>query len=213
MKTRVNAIRPGVEVESDAGTLQADAVVVAVPHDRAAGILPEGAVEQPIERLGSSPIVNAHVIYDRPVTDLALAAGLDTPVQWFFDRTEEAGLARGQHLALSLSGADREMAMSNDELREELVPALSDLLPAARDAMVEDFFVVREHAATFRAEPGSGRMRPGPRTAVPGLFLAGAWTDTGWPATMEGAVRSGRAAAHELLAALGNRTPAMVTAA
>jgi len=213
LKTRVHAVRPGPSVESDAGVLEADAVVVAVPHDRAAGILPEGAVEQPIDQLGSSPIVNAHLIYDRRVTDLPLAAGLDTPVQWLFDRTEEAGLKQGQHLALSLSGADREMNMSNDELREELVPALEELLPAARDAMVEDFFIVREHAATFRAEPGSGRLRPGPRTRVSGVFLAGAWTDTGWPATMEGAVRSGHAAARELLTSLGDRTPAMVHAA
>jgi squalene-associated FAD-dependent desaturase len=213
VKTRVHGVRPGMVVESDAGVLDAEAVVVAVPHDRAAGMLPEGALEQPIEQLGTSPIVNAHVIYDRRVTDLALAAGVDTPVQWLFDRTEESGLTRGQHLALSLSGADREMGMSNDELREELVPALAQLLPAAGGAMVEDFFVVREHAATFRAEPGSGRLRPGARTRVPGLFLAGAWTDTGWPATMEGAVRSGHAAARETLAALGNHTPAMVHAA
>ncbi|HEY1597506.1 MAG TPA: FAD-dependent oxidoreductase, partial [Thermoleophilaceae bacterium] len=107
----------------------------------------------------------------------------------------------------------REMGMSNEELRDELVPALAELLPAASDAMVEDFFVVREHSATFRAEPGSGRLRPGARTRVPGLFLAGAWTDTGWPATMEGAVRSGHTAAREALAALGNHAPAMVSAA
>jgi squalene-associated FAD-dependent desaturase len=214
VKTRVNAVRPGLSVESDAGTFEGDAVVLAVPHDRAAGLLPEGAVAEPIEQLGSSPIVNAHLIYDRRVTDLALAAGLDTPVQWFFDRTEECGLTGGrQHIAISLSGADREMAMSNEELREELVPAVADLLPAAKDAMVQDFFVVREHAATFRAEPGSARLRPGPRTGVPGLFLAGAWTDTGWPATMEGAVRSGHAAAREALAVLGSRTPAMAGAA
>jgi squalene-associated FAD-dependent desaturase len=214
MKTRVSTVRPGVAVESDAGTFEADAVVVAVPHDRAAGLLPDGAVAEPIEQLGSSPIVNAHLIYDRKVTEHSLAAGLDSPVQWLFDRTEECGLTGGkQHIALSLSGADREMAMSNEELRDELVPAVGELLPAADGAMVQDFFVVREHAATFRAEPGSGRLRPGPRTGVPGLFLAGAWTDTGWPATMEGAVRSGHAAAREALAALGKRVPAMAGAA
>jgi hydroxysqualene dehydroxylase len=213
VKVRVQAVRPGVAVEWDAGAFEADAAVIAVPHDRAAGILPAGAVEKPIEQLGSSPIVNAHVIYERRVTDLPLAAGLHTPVQWLFDRTQESGLARGQHLALSLSGAEREMGMSNHELRDELVPALGELLPDAREARVEEFFVVREHAATFRAEPGSGRLRPGPRTGVPGLFLAGAWTDTGWPATMEGAVRSGRAAAREALAALGSKAPAMVHAA
>ena len=214
VKTRVQAVRPGVELESDAGVLAYDAAVVAVPHDRAAALLPSSAVEQPIEQLGTSPIVNAHVIYERPVTDLPLAAGLGTPVQWLFDRTQESGLAGGgQHLALSLSGADREMGMSNEELREELLPALEALLPATREARVTDFFVVREHAATFRAEPSSGRLRPGPRTSVPGLFLAGAWTDTGWPATMEGAVRSGHAAAHEALAALATQSPAMVHAA
>src|SRR5205814_8934332 len=111
------------------------------------------------------------------------------------------------------SGAGRGMGMSNDELRQEIVPALAELLPAARAAAVSDFFVVREHAATFRAEPGSARLRPGPRSGVPGLFLAGAWTSTGWPATMEGAVRSGHAAAREALAALGTQSPAMVHAA
>ncbi|HEX6460206.1 MAG TPA: hydroxysqualene dehydroxylase HpnE [Thermoleophilaceae bacterium] len=213
LKTRVHAVRPGLEIESDAGALSADAAVVAVPHDRAAGMLPAGAVNVPLDGLGTSPIVNAHVIYRRAVTDLPLAAGLQTPVQWLFDRTEESGLERGQHLALSLSGADREMSMSNEELRDELLPALGELLPAARDARVEDFFIVREHAATFRAEPGSGRLRPGARTGVPGLFLAGAWTATGWPATMEGAVRSGHTAVSEALATLGNSTPAMVHAA
>jgi squalene-associated FAD-dependent desaturase len=215
LKTRVNAVRADMSVDSDAGVADADAVIVAVPHDRAAGLVPNDALDVAIGKLGTSPIVNAHVIYDRRVTDLDLAAGLHTSVQWLFDRTEEAGVTGDrQHLALSLSGADREMAMSNEELRDELVPALAGLLPGAREANVEDFFVVREHAATFRAEPGSGRLRPGARTRLPGLFLAGAWTDTGWPATMEGAVRSGHTAAREALAALGNhQSPTMVHAA
>jgi hydroxysqualene dehydroxylase len=214
LKARVQALRPGVEVESDAGSLHADVAVVAVPHDRAAGMLPAGALDQPIERLGTSPIVNAHLIYDRRVTQHAFAAGVGTPVQWLFDRTEESGLAKGQHLALSLSGAEREMGMSNEELRAELVPALAELLPEAGGAELRDFFVVREHAATFRAEPGSARMRPGRRTRVPGILLAGAWTATGWPATMEGAVRSGHAAAREALAAgPSSSAPAMVSAA
>ncbi|HET8673718.1 MAG TPA: hydroxysqualene dehydroxylase HpnE, partial [Thermoleophilaceae bacterium] len=87
LKARVQALRPGVEVESDAGTLQADVAVVAVPHERAAGMLPAAALEEPIERLGSSPIVNGHVIYDRRVTDHPFAASVGTPVQWLFDRT------------------------------------------------------------------------------------------------------------------------------
>jgi squalene-associated FAD-dependent desaturase len=210
LKARVQSVRPGVEIESDSEALHVDAAVVAVPHDRAAGILPEGALAQPIDRLETSPIVNAHVIYDRRVTDLSLAAGIETPVQWLFDRTQEAGLSEGQHLALSLSGAEREMGMTNEELREELLPALAELLPGAGEARVIDFFVVREHAATFSAVPGSAALRPGPPTRAPGIFLAGAWTDTGWPATMEGAVRSGHAAASALLAA---GVPTLVEAA
>ena len=212
LKERVHAVRPGVELETDAGTSEADVVVVALPQDRASAVLPPGAVVQPIGALGSSPIVNGHVIYDRRVTELSFAAGLRTPVQWLFDRTAESGLRHGQHLALSLSGAEREMGMSNNELRAELVPAVAELLPAAREARVTDFFVVREHAATFSARPGSARLRPGPRTQVPRIFLAGAWTDTGWPATMEGAVRSGRAAAREALATLGEVSPTMIEA-
>jgi uncharacterized protein with NAD-binding domain and iron-sulfur cluster len=79
---------------------------------------------------------------------------------------------------------------------------LRELFPGARDATVLDGVVTREHAATFRAVPGTRVLRPGARTALRGLALAGAWTDTGWPATMEGAVRSGHAAAREVLAAL-----------
>jgi uncharacterized protein with NAD-binding domain and iron-sulfur cluster len=121
-----------------------------------------------------------------------------------FDRTESAGLTAGQYLAVSLSAADAESGKTVDELREQYLGALAELLPAARGANVEQFFVGREQAATFRAAPGARRLRPGPRTALPGLVLAGAWTDTGWPATMEGAVRSGAVASREALAALAN---------
>jgi uncharacterized protein with NAD-binding domain and iron-sulfur cluster len=176
-------------------------VVVALPHTRAAGVLPDGALDEPVrlEQLGSSPIVNLHVVYDRQVTDFDLAAGVRSPVQWLFDRTGESGLADGQHLAISLSGADREAQMSRDELRDRFTEALAELLPGARGARVERFEVVREHNATFRSAPGAGALRPPQRTRIPGLALAGAWTATGWPATMEGAVRSGLAAAREAL--------------
>ena len=85
-------------------------------------------------------------------------------------------------------------------LREQLLPELTALLPELADAQVLDFFVTRERHATFRPEPGTRRYRAHTTTALPGLFLAGAWTDTGWPATMEGAVRSGDAAAAAVLA-------------
>jgi hydroxysqualene dehydroxylase len=186
-------------------TVHADAVIVAVPNDKVGRLVPPSAeVSAGVANLGSSPIVNLHVVYDRGVLELPFVAGVDTPVQYIFDRTASAGASDGrQYLAVSLSAAEAESRMSVQELRERYVPALAALLPAARAAGVEQFFVTREHAATFRATPGARARRPGPLTRQPGLVLAGAWTDTGWPATMEGAVRSGAAAARETLAAVG----------
>ncbi len=186
-------------------TLDARTVILAVPHQRAAGLLqaPAPAIAAGLRRLESSPIVNLHVVYDRPVCEHRFAAGVGTPVQYLFDRTAAGGAPPGcQYLAVSLSGAVREMAMSVRELRELYLPALAALLPRARRARVESFLVTREHAATFRAVPGVARLRPGTRTEVPGLVLAGAYTDTGWPATLEGAVLSGHAAARAALEVL-----------
>lgn len=185
--------------------LAAEAVVLAVPHDVAASLLPPGALPDParLRALGSSPIVNVHVVYDRRVTDLPLAAAVASPVQWVFDRTEPSGLGEGQYLAVSLSAADVEIDEPAAHLRRRYVAALAELFPRARDARVVDAFVTRERRATFRQTPEADRLRPGPRTGLPRLFLAGAWTDTGWPDTMEGAVRSGLAAARAALIALG----------
>jgi squalene-associated FAD-dependent desaturase len=186
--------------------LSAEAAIVAIPHARAAALLqplhPEVAAK--LNGLGHSPIVNLHVLYDRQVCALPFAAGVGTPVQYLFDRTAASGAPpESQYLAVSLSGAEREMGMSVDALRERYLPALGELLPLARAAKVERFLVTREHAATFRAAPGVAALRPGAETPVAGLALAGAWTDTGWPATLEGAVLSGHAAADVALAALG----------
>jgi hypothetical protein len=160
--------------------------------------------------LGNSPIVNAHVVFDRVVLDEPFVAGVDSPLQWVFDRTVQSGGAGRdeQYIAVSLSAADELIDTPVAELRDVLVPALRRLLPAAADADVKEFFVTRERQATFRPAPGSGRFRPGATTALPGLHLAGAWTATGWPATMEGAVRSGEAAAASVL-----RTSAAVSSA
>ena len=186
--------------------LGADAVIVALPHDRAAGLLEEllGTGRSQVGPLESSPIVNLHVVYDRVVCEHPFAAGVGTPVQYLFDRGAAAGAPPGcQYLAVSLSGAEREMEMSVEALRERYLPALSELLPRARGATVERFQVTREHAATFRAAPGVAALRPKARTTVAGLVLAGSWTDTGWPATLESAVLSGQEAAAVALRSLG----------
>ena len=189
------------------GTIAADGVVIATPAYVAAKLVPAAGVPSGTWReLGTSPIINVHVIYDRRVTRLPFAAAVDSPVQWLFDRTEISGFGAtgpGQYLAISLSAAEPYVDVPAAQLREMFVPALAGLLPGARDARVSEFFVTRERRATFRQGPGCGRLRPQAATALPGLTLAGAWTDTGWPDTMEGAVRSGLNAAIELRRTLG----------
>jgi squalene-associated FAD-dependent desaturase len=170
-------------------------VVLALPPHAAADFVPVD-----VEGLGASPIVNLHVHYDRTVLDVPLAAALGSPVQFVFDRTAQAGARDGQLLAVSLSHAVEEIEMSVASLRARYLPALERLLPSARSATVLDFAATHEPRATFRAAPGTRRLRPGPHTDREGLYLAGAWTDTGWPATMEGAVRSGLSAARAALA-------------
>lgn len=198
-------VRLAGEVDGDAtGDLLADAVVLAVPHEQAAKLIPSGALPaETVEGwagLGAAPIVNVHVIYDRKVMDVPFAAGVDSPVQWVFDRTRISGMharasdgqhSDGQYLAISLSAADEYASTPAAELRMRFVPALAELFPAAKDATVTEFFVTREKRATFRQVPGTGKLRPKAATGLPGLVLAGSWTDTGWPDTMEGAVRSG----------------------
>ena len=202
---RLERTSTGFEVHGHDDGLSADAAIVALPHQRAGALLQPllPTIVRNLDALGSSPIVNLHVVYDRRVCEEPFAAGVRTPVQYLFDRTAAGGAPPdGQYLAVSLSAAEREMRMSVDALRERYLPALRELLPRARRANVERFLVTREHAATFRAAPGVGALRAGAQTDVPGLVLAGAWTDTGWPATLESAVLSGHKAARAALAAL-----------
>lgn len=207
VRSRVTELEParaahGPRLRVAGEWIEADAVIVAAPHPEAAALLPAGGKLDPasLAGLGSAPILNLHVVFERRVTDLALFAALGSPLQWVFDRSRAAGLERGQYLAVSLSAADAYAGRSLASLRSEFLPAFEALLPAARGARVLDFFATREPAATFRQAPGTRALRPGPDVGLPGVKLAGAWTDTGWPATMEGAVRSGRAAAAAALA-------------
>jgi squalene-associated FAD-dependent desaturase len=211
LKTKVEQVVSGTRLVVDGFPVDAEAVIVAVPHPAAAALVPEAACPDR-ERwagLASSPIVDVHVLYDRPVLDTSFAAVVDSPVQWVFDRTDAAGLGRtqdrtqgetqdrtqGQYVSSVVSAAGQWIDAPVAQIREVFLPALAQALPRARHAEVAEFFVTRERHATFRQAPGSGALRPPAATGVPGLFLAGAWTATGWPDTMEGAVRSGLTAA------------------
>jgi monoamine oxidase len=132
---------PG-EPDSAGQSITADAVVLAVPADQAARLAASAGVVQAADwsGLGYSPILNVHVIYDRRVTDLPFAAAVDSPVQWVFDKTSQAGVTSGQYLAVSISAADDLIDVPTAELRQQFVPALEELFPAAADAGISDFF-------------------------------------------------------------------------
>jgi hydroxysqualene dehydroxylase len=194
----------GVEVRlsTRVGSLEeveADVTVLAVPAPDAARLAPHLVDPQAADALGAAPIINLHLVYDRPVMDGPFLAAVDSPLQWIFDRTRTSGLRSGQYLAISVSAAEEYVDVPVAQLRETFLPHVEALLPRARGARLRELFVTRERTATFRPAPGTARLRPPARTADPTVYLAGAWTATGWPATMEGAVRSGDSAARAVL--------------
>jgi squalene-associated FAD-dependent desaturase len=194
---KATGVSPGprvtlVDRTGTAEDVDCDALVLAVPHEVAAGLLP-APHPTGFAGLGHSPILNVHVRYARPVLDRPFLAGVDSPAQWIFDRTAASGLGGepGRYLAVTVSAADAYIDLPTAELGRMFESELARLLPAARDTPVEEVFITRERRATFRQARASARLRPGPGTAAPGVYLAGAWTATGWPDTMESAVRSG----------------------
>ncbi|WP_375502835.1 hydroxysqualene dehydroxylase HpnE [uncultured Jatrophihabitans sp.] len=203
--------RVSVRHGQDRHVVQARDVVLAVPPRVAFAVAPElaGTDVAGARDLQTSPIVNVHVIYDRRVTDLDFAAGVDSPVQWFFDRTSTSGLTSSrpgaQYLAVTVSAAVDLIDVPAPRIIERFVPELARLLPGARDAEVLDAFVTRERHATFRQAAGTAALRPGTESGLNGVWLAGSWTATGWPDTMEGAVRSGIRAADAALRVASQR--------
>jgi squalene-associated FAD-dependent desaturase len=198
--TAVEEAGPGGVRLADGTTLPTDAVILALPPQRVLAVASAAMAEDP--GLGASPIVNVHVWYDRPVMDEPFTAVVDSPVQWIFNRTAMGGGdGASHHLAISISGAREEIEVPRAELAETMRAELEHLLPRARAATAFATAVVKEPQATFAAAPGQAARRPGPATPLERVALAGAWTATGWPATMEGAVRSGIAAARHVLGA------------
>jgi squalene-associated FAD-dependent desaturase len=196
LNASVRTVRPVADrfrVDTADGEFEADRIVVAVPASAAAHLLPDaaGVDRDALSTVEHSPIVNAHVLLDRRVLDVPFLAMVDSPVQWIFDRTASSGLRHGQYLAVSLSAADRWIDVPTAALRAEFVAELTRVLPMMSTAVVLDFFVTKQKDATVRQSPGTASLRAPTSTDCPGLVLAGAWTATGWPDTMEGAVRSG----------------------
>ncbi|MEZ5403841.1 MAG: hydroxysqualene dehydroxylase HpnE [Bryobacteraceae bacterium] len=178
-------------LRTSAGEFTADAYISAVPFERAGGLTPELGLD--FSGWEHSPITGIHLWFDRPVIDLPHATLLDRTVQWIFNKRE------GRQVQLVVSACRSLTAMSRADIVALAAGELNEFFPAARGASLLKAHVVKEVRATFSARPGLEALRPAASTRFRNLFLAGDWTRTGWPATMEGAVRSGFAAAASAL--------------
>jgi squalene-associated FAD-dependent desaturase len=190
----------------DGEQLHANKYIAAVPFDRFLKLLPEEMIAatpyfSALKKLETSPITSVHVWYDRPILRRPHVVLVDCLGQWVFARGE---VAPGEHyLQVVVSAARQFRPLGHDEVQRLILEELAQLFPAARKAQVRRVRVVTEQAATFSAVPGVDQWRPSQVSPIPNLFVAGDWTATGWPATMEGAVRSGYLAAESLLARYG----------
>lgn len=196
----------------DGQTVPADIVVLAVPFDRVTDMVPATARARlprldALQTIETSPITGIHLWFDREVCPYEHVAILGRTVQWVFNHTALQGRRSpeggGQYLQLVVSASHDLAARSNQDVLAIALADLRALWSEASTARLVHSRVVTEHAATFSARPGIDAVRPPQRTGIDGLFFAGDWTDTGWPATMEGAVRSGYLAAEQVTIDLG----------
>lgn len=185
---------------------RADWYIAAVPFDRLLGLLPEDVVARHaafanLRKLETSPITSVHCWFDRRPTELPHIVLMDSIGQWVFNRGETA--AGEWYVQVVVSAARQFRGLGHEEVQRRVVAELRERLPALAGAKLLRARVVTEHAATFSAVPGVDRWRPAQISPIQNLLLAGDWTATGWPATMEGAVRSGYLAAEAILARAG----------
>jgi zeta-carotene desaturase len=194
-------------VRTESGEVTADAVVLATDFKQTrallAGLPAEGArfAEGWFEKFVPAPITTIHLWYDRDVTGLDHAVLLDTRIQWMFakSRIRRWAADRGSYLELVISASWAELEMGREQILASALREVELFFPAVRQAKLVKSGVLKEARATFSVTPGLDPFRPQQKTAWPGLYLAGDWTATEWPSTMEGAVRSGRLAAGALV--------------
>lgn len=212
---RLGARAAGLDLDGDRleGVILADGtrlptrqLIAALPSEALDRLMAAAGLDTDYAAIGHSAIVNVYLWYDRPVLSVPFAGTFDSSLQWIFDRSRLLGPdAGGWCVGVSMSAADELISWSRETLAARCDEALARISVLRHGARLLRSAAVKEPRATFRAGPGLAPRRPGPVTGIEGLFLAGDWTDTGWPATMEGAVRSGERA---VSAALAGRRPA-----
>jgi len=204
-------------IASDGSLHNVTQMILALPFEQTARLidtLPEedrGTLALDFSRFIHAPITTIHLWFDREITSLDHAAFLDTRIQWVFNKTrircDEPGAAeeKGQYLELVISASFAELQMTREQILSSALEELARFFPAVHEAVLLKSGVLKEARATFSVVPGLDRYRPHAATGLPGLYLAGDWTRTGWPSTMEGAVRSGRLAAEVVTGANGKQ--------
>lgn len=195
----------GVELR-DGRQIPADACISAVPPRALGPLLPDAARPSGLDAFETSPIVSIHLWYDRPVLTGTFVGLVGTTTQWLFDRSALTGegVANGQRCVSAVVSADRALAAREpDEIAATVAADVRATQPLARAARLLHTVVVKEKQATIATTPAALRLRPRPETAIPNLALAGDWTDTGLPPTIESAVLSGHRAASLIETRLG----------
>jgi squalene-associated FAD-dependent desaturase len=189
---------------SDGAQFSAPRLLLALPFEQTTRLLPGFPG---LDHFAHAPITTIHLWFDREITTLDHAALLDTRIQWVFNksrirRDEPEAATAGQYLELVISASFAELHSTREQILSAAVEELARFFPAVREAKIIKSGILKEARATFSVVPGLDTYRPA-ADAGDGLFLAGDWTQTGWPSTMEGGVRSGRLAAESITTSLG----------
>jgi squalene-associated FAD-dependent desaturase len=215
LRSSVNAIGPKqdrVGVLTGSSEQQFDFVILAAPFQNVASLLPSdesaSPVRQQLAKFEPSSITGIHLWFDREVTPLPHAVLLDRTIQWMFHKSKfherrQENAAQGSYVELVVSASKLLVQKSREEILELATRELTEFFPTVREAKLMKATVIKEIYATYAILPGLDKYRPAAKTQWPQIFLAGDWTATGWPATMEGAVRSGYLAAEALMKNLG----------
>ena len=188
-------------VATSEGSFTADNVVLAVPFQQAASLLPDdhagAALREQFMHFRNAPITTVHLWFEREITGLDHAALLDTGIQWIFQKSRIRRMPAelGSYCELTISASFAELHQTREEILSNALQELAMFFPKVREVKLVKSGILKEARATFSVTPGLDAFRPSQTVAWPGLVLAGDWTQTGWPSTMEGAVRSGYLAA------------------
>jgi zeta-carotene desaturase len=209
LRCSVNAIshdNNSIQIATSGGRQKFDYCVVAVPFQTVANILPQGPaaeyLKQKLAHFEASPITGIHLWFDREITPLPHAVLLDRTIQWMFQKSRLHD-REGSYLELVVSSSKTLVEKSRQEIVDLAMRELAEFFPTVKEAKLIKATVIKEVYATYSILPGLDQYRPGPETQWPRLFLAGDWIATNWPATMEGAVRSGYLAAEALTKSAG----------